>query len=59
MANREEGEYKIILFQIASFYVEVFFNVKRKKFERLKGFKSTHQLHCYLQQIDISEVLAC
>ncbi len=54
LGSRVEGGHKILLFQLFSFYVEVYFGESEKTFIRLRPFKSTHQLKEYLAGIDIS-----
>jgi hypothetical protein len=49
--------YKVVLFQVASFYVEVYFNTEEKRYDHLRPFSSTVQLKDYLAQIDITEIL--
>ena len=57
VGQKSEGVYKVVLFQVASFYVEVYFNTEEKRYDHLRPFSSTVQLKDYLAQIDITEIL--
>ncbi len=51
LSNRKEGEYSVTLYQIDSFYVEVYsHNFNR----RYRSFLSTDPLEPYMNTIDIS-----
>ena len=54
VANRIEGEYNLILYQIDSFYVEVWYHIEDNDVRKMRSFLSTEQLLPYLNQIDIS-----
>ena len=56
LGQRKEANYKILLFQIFSFYVEAYYNEQEKRLENLRPFKSTAQLKSYLQEIDITDI---
>lgn len=55
---RQEGFYKILLYQIASFYVEVYYQYFQGKMIKLKSFVDTDLLDPYLNTIDIEPLLA-
>ena len=52
---RKEGNYKYLLYQIDSFYVELKYNVTNK-IEPCKSFTSTNFLEPYLTQISLSSI---
>ena len=58
VAARQEGFYKILLYQIASFYVEVYYQYFQGKMIKLKSFVDTDLLDPYLNTIDIEPLLA-
>jgi hypothetical protein len=53
---RQEAGIDIVLYQIRSFYAEVFFEVENKKNFRIKSFDNTAGLDIYLKEINISEL---
>ena len=56
VGDRIENNFSIMLYQVRSFYVEVFYSGKENKISRLRSFSSTEQLEPYLRKIDISEL---
>jgi hypothetical protein len=58
IGSRQEGFYKILLYQIDSFYVEVFYQYFQGKMVKLKSFTDTDQLQPYLDAINITALLA-
>lgn len=56
LADREDGEHKILLYQIDSFYVEVFYHKEYNVIRRFRPFKTTDLLKPYLDKIDISPI---
>ena len=54
--ERKENNFSILLHQVQSFYVEVFYSGKENKIRRLRSFSSTEQLEPCLGKIDISEL---
>ena len=52
IAEREDEEHKILLYQIDSFYVEVFYHKEYNVIRRFRSFASTEQLEPYLKQMD-------
>lgn len=57
VAGREEGEFKVLLYQLQRFYVEVFYHPAKKQIERWRGFESTEELEPYLQKIPMACLL--
>lgn len=53
VADRDDGEYKIILYQIDSFYVEVFYHKEHNVVKRYRPFSDPKELDPYLNQFDI------
>lgn len=46
----------VMLYQVESFYVEIFFDEKMSEALRIKGFEDTKLLEPYLRQIDVTEL---
>ena len=55
---RQEGFYKVLLYQIDGFYVEVFYQYFQGKMVKIKTFSQTDQLDPYLKLINISSLLS-
>ena len=53
VADREDEEHRILLYQVDSFYVEVYFHKVFQVIRKYKSFSSTEQLQPYLNQIDL------
>lgn len=53
IADREDEEHKILLYQIDSFYVEVFYHVEYNCIRRYRPFASTDLLEPYLEKMII------
>jgi hypothetical protein len=56
---RQDGNYSIGLFQVEGFYVEVFFDVIKLTYKRIRVFDDTRFLDPYISQIDITELCDC
>lgn len=56
IADRQDDEHNILLYQIDNFYVEVFYHRELNVIRRYRPFKSIDQLKPYLGQIDISGI---
>lgn len=54
LATRFTVLYTIALYQIESFYIEVFFDQQEHKIIKMKSFLSTEPLTPYLKKIDLS-----
>ena len=54
IGERIEGEYKIILYQIFSFYVELRYHIEHNVLKGARSFSSTEQLKPYTDKIDIN-----
>jgi hypothetical protein len=51
---REEGEFKINLYRVNTYYVEVFYSAKDNEIVIIKPFKSINALSPYLNLIDLN-----
>ena len=56
LGERQDEEHSILLYQIDSFYVEVYYHREYNVIRRIRSFSSLDQLAPYLSQIDISEL---
>lgn len=57
LMEREEPEFRISLFQIHNFYIEVKYSIAKNSIVEFQLFTSTKLLEPYLDQIDISSLL--
>ena len=57
IADREDNEHKILLYQIDSFYVEVYYHTELNVVRKYRPFSSINQLKPYLDQIDIQKLI--
>ena len=57
IAERKENGYKIFLFQVDSFYVELYHHIQRDATERIRSFSNEELLLPYLATIDIGQLL--
>jgi hypothetical protein len=55
--GRDDGEHKILLYQIDAFYVEVYYHKEHNVIKRFRSFASTEQLEPYLNKIDVAKKL--
>ncbi len=53
IGDRTDDIYNILLYQVDSFYVEVFYQKKRNIIKRIRSFSSTDQLQPYLEKMDL------
>lgn len=56
--DRKAVGVKVLLYQLGSFYVEVFYDTTTAKVCLIKSFTETDELETYLYKIDLSEVMA-
>lgn len=56
IAERIDGDYKIKLYQVDSFYVETYKHIEHNVLKRIRCFSSTEQLQPYLNNINISKL---
>lgn len=57
IAERKENGYKIFLFQLHSFYVELYHHMERDATERIRSFANEEYLMPYLVKINIDHLL--
>ena len=57
IAVADRGFTKVLLYQLSSFYVEVYYNCELGKIEEFRSFDSTDQLAPYLAAIDVSGLI--
>ena len=55
IADREDEEHKILLYQIDGFYVEVFYHKEYNVVRRYRPFSSTDELALYLNKISLNQ----
>lgn len=53
LLERRSLDWNILLFQLEGFYVEVFYERKAQKVDKLKSFDDVEQLEPYLRKIDV------
>ena len=57
LAEREDGPFRIMLYQLDGFYVEVYFFNLYNKVAFFQTFEDTEALQPYLEQVDVKPVL--
>lgn len=57
LAERKEGNFRIMLYQVENFYVEAYFYKKNKKVAWFRSFDANKNLQPYLKAIDISSLV--
>ena len=57
IAERLDDEHNILLYQVFSFYVEVYYHREYNIIRKFRSFSSTEQLQPYLEQIDVLKLL--
>jgi hypothetical protein len=56
LAEIKNKHYNLILYQIDSFYVVVWYHIKRNEIKQYVSFMTTDKLIPYLNQVDVSGV---
>jgi hypothetical protein len=56
LAERTDGCFRISLYQVNDFYVEIYYHKTRYFYICIRSFEDVAELFPYLQDIDISEV---
>jgi hypothetical protein len=46
----------VMLYQVESFYVEIYFDEKMSEATRIRSFEDTRHLEPYLRMVDVSEL---
>ena len=54
---RMEGEHRVVLYQLFSFYFELFYHVEHNVLQRLKSFCDTELLDGYVNQFDLGSLI--
>ena len=57
VGDRKENNFSIMLYQVRSFYVELYYSGQENKISKLRSFSSTEQLEPYLRNINISGLI--
>lgn len=52
--DREDNEHEILLYQVDSFYVEVYYHKEFNAIRKFRAFSSIDQLDPYLDKIDLT-----
>ena len=56
LAERSEGCFRISLYQVQNFYVEIYYHTTRFFYVCIRSFEDDGELSPYLSSIDISEI---
>jgi hypothetical protein len=56
LAERNDGCFRISLYQVNDFYVEIYYHKTRRFYICIRSFEDAGELYPYLQDIDISEI---
>lgn len=56
LAERNDGCFRITLYQVEDFYVEIYYHTTRYFYISIRSFEEVSELFPYLNEIDISEV---
>jgi hypothetical protein len=57
LAKRRCGHLRVILYQLDSFYIEVYYSKYRTVIQTLKSFHSVEHLGPYLELIDLGDLV--
>lgn len=57
IGDRRDEDHNILLYQVDSFYIEVYYHPDDNVIKRLRSFLSIEQLTPYLEKIDIVSLL--
>jgi len=55
LARRTDGDFRVSLYQLDGFYVEIYFHTEELMYKRVRSFSGTEELDKYLDSIDISD----
>lgn len=59
IGKRKEGRSTVVLYQLDSFYVKIFYEKYRYYINRLYCFTSTILLNPYLDQVNVGDMVKC
>ena len=57
IGGRDEGKFSVLLYQLCSFYVEVYYHKKYSFVSGLDGFDDTDRLEPYLLKVSLTELV--
>ena len=57
IGKRRQGETTILLYQLESFYVEIFYSKYRYHVLAVRSFSSMHRLDPYLSQVNVESLV--
>jgi hypothetical protein len=56
LAERNDGCFRISLYQVNDFYVEIYYHKTRSFYLCIRSFKNVSEIFPYLEEIDISDI---
>jgi len=56
VAGRDEGEQKVLLYQLDSFYVEVYYHPRQNLITNYRGFDDIEELDPYLENMSLAGI---
>ena len=56
LGTRKDGCFRISLYQVEQFYVELFYHISQKCYISMRSFEDVGDLNPYLDEIDISDI---
>jgi hypothetical protein len=56
LSERFDGCFRITLYQVQDFYVEIYYHTTRFLYVCIRSFDDVGELNPYLQNVDISEI---
>jgi len=59
VGKRKEDEMTMVLYQLHTYYVEIFYKQYRKQVSHMRFFTSTDEIQPYLEQIDVQRLISC
>ena len=57
LGKRRKSSLSVVLYQLDSFYIEIYYNKYRRLVKQLRCFHSVDFLAPYLEQIDVDELI--
>jgi hypothetical protein len=59
VGKRKEDEMTTVLYQLDTYYVEIFYKQYRKYVSHVRFFTTTDEIQPYLEQIDVQRLIRC
>jgi len=59
VGKRKEDEITMVLYQLDTYYVEIFYRKYRQYVSDVRFFTSTDEIQSYLEQIDVQRLVGC